>query len=311
MDFVFGPQNNDKTTCLLHLANQFILNNNIKPNNGYILLFTPPHSENPKSNEKSQIKNGYNFVQCFTNYAPQYKDNIDLIKCYILSGFEKSCGLINNFRLISKENKGLKLVLIDDLMNIIRPWIYNILTYQKKSKAKKEEFFIIQNQIIQYFLTQISLLQKSYQIPCFITINIDRSDKINYSKNASGIYNAIFPFVRNCFLFHKLNEENQIDFEEIKLAFNMRTMKIDICEIKQNENDEQREQLFNEFEIKKDKKSKNKIKINELVNDEWIKDSIGDFIECFNKYKIKEMEMEKKKKEEEEASLSQMDNKNS
>ena len=91
----------------------------------------------------------------------------------------------------------------------------------------------------------------------------------------------------------------------------MRTMKIDICEIKQNENDEQREQLFNEFEIKKDKKSKNKIKINELLNDEWIKDSIGDFIECFNKYKIKEMEMEKKKKEEEEASLSQMDNKNS
>ena len=50
MDFLFGSQNIDKTTCLIHLANQFIINNNIKPNNGYILMFTPPHTPIPAEN---------------------------------------------------------------------------------------------------------------------------------------------------------------------------------------------------------------------------------------------------------------------
>ena len=56
MDFLFGPQNIDKTTCLIHLADQFIINNKIKSNNGYILLFTPPNSPVQANNTKTQNK---------------------------------------------------------------------------------------------------------------------------------------------------------------------------------------------------------------------------------------------------------------
>ena len=34
MDFIFGPPEGEKTTYLLHLANQYIIDNNIKPNTG-------------------------------------------------------------------------------------------------------------------------------------------------------------------------------------------------------------------------------------------------------------------------------------
>ena len=103
MDFLFGPQNNDKTTCLLHLANQFILNNNIKPNNGYILLFTPPHSENPKSNEKSQIKNERKVQFEEGKKKLNLKDNI-FMECSVKNGINVKEIFIEAAKLLYKKS---------------------------------------------------------------------------------------------------------------------------------------------------------------------------------------------------------------
>ena len=54
MNFIFGAQNVEKTTCLMHLANEFILNNQINKSNGYLLLFTPPHSKNIENKVKAK-----------------------------------------------------------------------------------------------------------------------------------------------------------------------------------------------------------------------------------------------------------------
>ena len=317
MDFLFGSQNIDKTTCLIHLANQFIINNNIKPNNGYILMFTPPHTPIPAENANTQIKKGYSFTQYFTIYSPQYKDNIDLIKCYSLNNFEKSIYLINNFIQISKENKGLKLILIDDLTSIINLWV-NFIINSQKNRAKPEErqyiekstnILFIYHQVFKFFLTQISNLQRCYQIQCFITINLDPSDRIYFSKNSPRVFNAIFPFIRNCFLFQKSDIENQIDFEEIKLIFNIKTNKIEISDQKQNEqNFDIKDKLLKEYLNKQKKKSGNAMK-NEELNDEWIKNSIGDFIENINEFKKKQIEYMKQKEAEEQNdnSLSQIE----
>ena len=62
MDFLLGPQNIVNTTCLIHLANKFIINNDIKPNNGYILMFTPPHTPIPTEKTNTQSKKGYTFL---------------------------------------------------------------------------------------------------------------------------------------------------------------------------------------------------------------------------------------------------------
>ena len=59
MNFLLGSQYTDKTTCLIHIANQFIINHKINSGNGYILLFTPPHSENPQNIQNTQNKKGY------------------------------------------------------------------------------------------------------------------------------------------------------------------------------------------------------------------------------------------------------------
>lgn len=309
MDFLFGSQSIDKTTCLIHLANKFIVDKDLKPSNGYILLFTPSSLSNPSMKEKKQIKKGYNFVQHFTEYSHHFKKNLDLIKCYTLSSFDKSCDLINNFRLISRENRGLKLILIDDITSIISLWTTEIIN-QRKNRAKKEERTIIESnlnttlifhQIFQYFLTQISLLQKSYKIHCFIAIDLDPFDKIYFSKNASRIFNAIFPFVRSSFFFQK-SEENQIDFEENKLALNKKTNKIELSEYKQNQ------QVF-EFDGKplgdlnddEENKIENKNE-NFSVNKEWLKHTIGDFVENFNDYIIKKLTKEKEENEDKEMS---------
>ena len=308
MNFLFGSQNIDKTTCLIHLANQFIINNNIKPNNGYILMFTPPNSPIPASNANTQNKKGYNFTQYFTIYSPENKDNIDLIKCYSLNNYEKSIFLINNFIQISKESKGLKLILIDDLTSIINLWV-NIIINAQKSRAKPEERQLIENstnilfvyhQIFKFFLSKISSLQKCYQIPCFISINLDPSDRIYFSKNSPRIFNAIFPFIKNCFLFQKSEIENQIDFEEIKLIFNIKTNKIEISELNQSEqNLDIKDKLLKEYLNEKRKKSENVIKKEEL-DDEWIKNTIGDFVENINEFKKKQIEYMKQKIEEEQ-----------
>ena len=317
MDFLFGSQNIDKTTCLIHLANQFIINNNIKPNNGYILMLTPPHTPIQAENANTQIKKGYSFTQYFTIYSPQNKNNIDLIKCYTLNNFEKSIYLINNFIQISKENKGLKLILIDDLTSIINLWV-NVIINSQKSRAKPEEkqfiekstnILFIYHQVFKLFLTKISSLQRCYQIQCFISINLDPSDRIYFSKNSPRVFNAIFPFIRNCFLFQKSDIENQIDFEEIKLVFNLKTNKIEISEQKHNEqNLDIKDKLLNEYLNKQKKKSGNAFK-NEELDDEWIKNSIGDFIENINEFKKKQIEYMKQKEAEEQndTSLSQIE----
>lgn len=306
MDFLFGSQNIDKTTCLIHLANQFIINNNIKKSNGYILLFTPPHSKISDGKGNNQNQKGYNFVQYFTNYSPEYKSNIDLIKCYTLTNFQKSCDLINNFRLISRKNKGLKLILIDDITNIIYPWINTILE-ERKYKAKPEEkakleekdnVYLLFNQVFQYFLSQISLLQSCYQIQCFITINLDHSERQKYFINSPMIFNSIFPFVRNSFFFQKSEEENQIDFEEVKLFFNMKTNKIELSNFEENEQIMDIKDKFLDEHLGSDYKDK---------KNEWIKNTIGDFIEKINEYKRKQIEILKKKQEEEDSSLTQVD----
>ena len=307
MDFLLGPQNIVNTTCLIHLANKFIINNDIKPNNGYILMFTPPHTPIPTEKTNTQSKKGYNFSQYFTIYSPQYKANIDLIKCYTLNNFEKSIYLINNFIQISKENKGLKLILIDDLANIINLWV-NIIINSQKNKAKPEEkksvekgsnILFIYQQVFKFFLSQISSLQRCYQIQCFISINLDKNDNIYFSKNSPRIFNAIFPYIRNCFLLQKSNIENQIDFEEIKLYFNMKTNKIEISNPSQKEPIcDTKDKLLKEF-LNEQGKNFGNIKNKEL-NNEWIKNSIGMFVENFNEFKRKQIEYLKKIKEEEE-----------
>ena len=312
MDFLFGPQNIDKTTCLIHLANQFIINNKIKSNNGYILLFTPPNSPVQANNTKTQNKKEYTFVQNFTKYSPEYLNNIDLIKCYPLSNFEKSCDLINNFILISQKNKGLKLILIDDLTGIIHPWINEIIN-NKKGKAKKEErakidsnknVLLIFQQVFQYFLSQISLLQKCYNAQCLISINLDPSDRIYFSKNSSRIFNVIFPHIRSSFLFQKSEEENQIDFEEVKLELNMKTNKIEFSGFNRNEKiADFRDTFLEEFMDKKEKESKNKIK---ELDEEWIKKVIEDFVEKINEYQKKQIEIVANNKIDEDSSFSQV-----
>ena len=309
MYFLLGSQNIDKTTCLIQLANQFIVNNNISAKNGYILLFTPPHSDTPLNNQ-TQIKKGYNFIQYFTRYAPQYKSNIDLIKCYTLDNFEKSCDLINNFRIISNENKGLKLILIDDITWIINPWVEEVIK-KRKNKVKPEErqaferdknILLIYNQIFQYFLKLISLLQKSYNIDCFITINLDISDRIYFTKNAPRIFNAIFPFIQKTFYFHKSDEEEQIDFEEVKLILNMKTNKIEFCEINQKKDiTDIKDTLLNEYF------ENNNFKINRKY-EEWIINSIGDFVDNMNDFKrkiIERMKQQQEEHEEEDSSFTQ------
>ena len=314
MDFLFGSQSIDKTTCLIHLANQYIDTNKIKSNNGYILLLTPPNSAAPSNNAKSQNKKEYNFVETFTKYSPENINNIDLIKHYPLSNFEKSCDLINNFILISKKNPGLKLILIDDLTGIIHPWINEIIN-NKKGKARKEErskidsnknVLLIFYQVFQYFLSQISLLQKCYKSQCLVSINLDPSDRIYFSKNSSRIFNAIFPFIRSSFLFQKSEEENQIDFEEVKLVLNMKTNKFELCGFNPNDkNVDFRDTFFKELMNKNEKQNKSKIM---ELDGEWIKKAIEDFVEKINEYQKNQIKLNNQGQDEEDSSLTQLDN---
>ena len=227
---------------------------------------------------------------------------MDLIKCYTLNNFEKSCDLINNFRMISNENKGLKLILIDDIISMINPWVNDIIS-KKKEKAKQEEkqsvdnpknIFLIYNQVFQNFLTHISLLQNAYKIQCFITINIDVSDRIYFNQNSPRIFNAIFPFIQSTYYFHKSDEENQIDFEEIKLVLNMKTNKIELTEINQNENNtDLKDTLLEKLFGKKDKS-----KIIKINKNDWIINTIGNFVDTINEFKKKFIEKMKQKEEE-------------
>ena len=309
MNFIFGSQNIEKTTCLIHLANEFILNNKIKQNNGYILLFTPPHLKNTEKNAKAKdVKEiDYNFVQYFTSYSPEYTNNLDLIKCYELTSLEQSCNLLKNFIQISHRNKGLKLILIDDLTNIIHPWVkyyaedkIKSLSREQLKKDKEKIENLIYNQIFQYFLEQISLLQKSYQAQCLVTIQLDQTDRIYYAKYEQKIFNAIFPYARSSFFLQK-SEDNQIDFEEFKLILNGKTNKIELSHDKQNFYII--EQLLKEKLELMNRKYKN----NEFIDNSWVKKSIGSFVESFNVFSKNQIESMKKYQEEEDSSLTQID----
>ena len=309
MNFIFGSQNIEKTTCIIHLANEFILNNKINQSNGYLLLFTPPQSKNTEKNPKAKDEKeiDYNFVQYFTSYSPEYTNNLDLIKCYELTSLEQSCNLLKNFIQISHRNKGLKLILIDDLTNIIHPWVkyyaedkIKSLSREQLKKDKEKIENLIYNQIFQYFLEQISLLQKSYQAQCLVTIQLDQTDRIYYAKYEQKIFNAIFPYARSSFFLQK-SEDNQIDFEEFKLILNGKTNKIELSHDKQNFYII--EQLLKEKLELMNRKYKN----NEFIDNSWVKKSIGSFVESFNVFSKNQIESMKKYQEEEDSSFTQID----
>ena len=333
MDFILGSKETEKQTCLLEMANKYIIDNEINKSNGFILLFTPPHSnqEMREVKDNNQNKKVYNFNQYLTTYMPNSKENLDLIKTYFLKTSSQAFGLIDNFRLISNE-KGVRLVLIDDVTSIINPWVNELLknqllkakqTEEREKITNQDNILLIYNEVFQQFLSKVTALQKDYQIPCFITLNLDISDHMNFRKNSTKIFNAIYPFVRTIHYLSKVQGEDSIIFNELQLRINLRTDKI-FYEIKkeeenknkskENENDYKSEIFFDrclsEYIEKKDKKNKNDK--NEFNYDEWkkyIKDGIGTFVNNINQFLIMKKQMDERKEENEKSSsyYTQMD----
>ena len=176
---------------------------------------------------------------------PNIKENMDLIKGYELKNLSYAFNLIDNFRLLSDKSKGLKLILIDDISNIIEPWINDIINSKKNSTNKDEEkkFYegehymsYIYNEIFQQFLSKITSLQKLYQIQCFISLNINIYDRIDFTQNSPKYFKAIFPFIRTSYYLSKLPNEDLIIFNEFKISLNLRNGKYDY-NIIDNENE--------------------------------------------------------------------------
>lgn len=331
MDFILGANNTEKTTCLIHMANEYIIDNKINANKGYILLFTPPLSDTESTDSINQNKKNYNFYQYFTNYKPQYKENMNLIKCYTLNNFTRAYGLIDNFRLISYKNNGLKLILIDDITTIIHSWVNDAINKQLlKSKPEEKEniknmnnILLLYNEIFQQFLSKIISLQKCYQAKCFISLDINISEHLYFSKNSPRIFNAIFPYIRSAFYLNKIND-NIIVYNELKLYLNSKTNKI-VYEIVDNEeSDENQNQNWDvnknennddkflkekiEKLEKKSKQRKNFTKDGKYMN--WMKKVLNDFVENMNNFNELRKQLEEKKKlnqEEEDSSYTQME----
>lgn len=331
MDFIFGSNETEKTTCLLEMANKFIIENGINSKNGYILLFTPPHylnmnNNNNNPNKNNRNENEYNFIQHLTRYMPNIKDNMDLIKGYELKNVSYAFGLIDNFRLLSYKSKGLKLILIDDLYKIIDLWVNEIIDNKAKSAKNNDEkknsedklyTSYIYYEIFHQFLSKITSLQKFYQIQCFITINLNICDHINYIKISQRIFKAIFPFIRTSYYLSKLPNEDIIIFNEFRISLNLRNEKYEY-NIIENENEEKDNNENNIYENdidyiylkefiekkkKKNKKYKNTIKLDEVNN--WMKNTIREFVNNINKYKIFKKQLEEQKKLEEDSSFTQ------
>ena len=327
MDFIFGSNETEKTTCLLEMANKFIFENGINRKNGYILLFTPPYSQNMNNNNpiiNKKSKKVYNFIQHLTRYMPNIKENMDLIKGYELKNFSYAFSLIDNFRLLSDKSKGLKLILIDDISNIIELWLNDIMdnknNYSNKDKDKKcGQDVYIYYEIFQQFLSKITSLQKCYQIQCFISLNINISDHINFTQNSPKIFRAIFPFIRTSYYLSKLPNDDIINFNEFRLCLNVRNGKYEYNIIDdENEENENNENNIYENDIdyiylkefiekkkKKNKKYKNATPL-EKVN-LWMKNTIGQFVNNINKYKIFKKHLEEQNKQEEDSSYTQYD----
>lgn len=306
MDFILGSKETEKTTCLIEIANKFIIENGINRNNGYILLFTPRYSQHMDITDlninNKNIKN-YHFTQYFTKYMPTAMENMNLIKCYELSTASYAFGLIDNFRLLSEKSKGIKLILIDDITSIINPWINEIIK-NKVNSAKIEERKIIEeqnnilfvyNEIFQQFLSKIISLQKCFQVQCFVSLNINISDHINFAKYSSKIFNAIFPYIRTSYYLSKLSNESKIIFNEFRLTLNARNDKIEYLIISNEEKDNYEKNIdendidyiyLKEFIGKKKKKNqklKNLVSLEKIKN--WIKITIGEFVNNINNYK--------------------------
>ena len=318
MDFILGSKETEKTTCLIEMANKFILENGINRNNGYVLLFTPKHSQNMDINDpniNNKRAKDYHFIQYLTKYMPNSIENMDLIKCYELSSASYAFGLIDNFRLLSEKSKGIKLILIDDITNIINPWINEIMN-NKINSAKSEEMknleesnnniLFIYNEIFQYFLSKIISLQKCFQAQCFVSLNINISDHINFTKYSPKIFNAIFPYIRTSYYLSKLANENKIIFNEFRLALNTRNDKIEYLIIGNEEKDNYDKNidekdndyiLLKEFIDKKKKKNKNlKNAVSLEKVKSWMKFSIGEFVNDINNYKIFKEKLEEQNK---------------
>lgn len=314
MDFIFGPPETEKTTCLLHLANQYIIEKNIKPNSGYILFLTPPHTKIDPKNKDLKNQKGYVFKQYFTCYQPQMKNNMELIKSYKLGNYTRALGLLNNFILISNKVKGLKLILIDDIIRIITPWVKEIIT-QKYNMAKPEEREDIISQdnkylefhkVIQKFLSRVLHLQKSYKCPCFVSINIDKSEDI---KNSTRIFNSIFSFTKSTFYLSQNLDNKNIFYKDVNMYIDSNIDKIEFKVIN-NENDnnfsKRDEQNLAEYINKTENKTK--IKDEDYIDVKymktWMKNTLDRFVEYINDYKEKMDELERQKKLE-ESSLTQ------
>lgn len=325
MDFFFGPKQTEKTTLLLELANKFILENGIKSNNGFILLFTPPQindtitDEDINTNLKQDYKKyakvnknknkEYKFIQHLTRYMPTAKENMELIKGYELSSESYAFGLIDNFISISSKIKGLKLILIDGITNIINNW-FNETIKKYMNSAKNEEkknieksYLFIYNEIFKNFLYKIVCLQKSYQVQCFITIDIDKSDQYNFGKYSPKIFNIILPYVRNSFYLSV--KDDQINFNESKLKINEINDTIEFV-IKNELNETIEDENNIDYIIRKnyiEKKCKNiNNEENYEKNNEWLKKGIDNFIKNINNFKFYLKQMEDQNKIEEESS---------
>ena len=287
MDFIFGPPEAEKTTCLLHLANQYIIDNNIKPNTGYILFLTPPHTEIGPENKELQNQKGYVFKQYFTNYQPQMKNNMDLIK----------------------------LILIDDIIRIITPWVKEIIN-KKYNMAKPEEKeniisqnnkSLIFNDVFQQFLRKIYNVQNCFKCPCFVSININKSEDI---KNSTIIFNSIYPFAKSSFLISQKLDDKSIFYNEANMFIDSKTDKIEFKVIN-NENNNYISKLdetflveyINKTENKIKKKDENYIDLKYMIN--WMKNTLDIFVDCINNYKEKMKNQLEQQKMLEDSSLTQ------
>lgn len=330
MDFIFGSKETEKTTLLLELANKYISENSINYKNGFILLFTPPQTsdsdadlnsnlnkadnQNLKKNKSRHKNNEYKFIQHLTRYIPTAKESIDIIKGYELTSASYAFGLIDNYLFTSSKSRNLKLILIDDITTIINIW-FNEIIKKKMNLAKNEEkksieknFLFMYNEIFQKFLSKIVNLQKTYQTQCFITLNIDISDHINFSKYSPKIFNAIFPFIRTSYYLINSHNDEGIIFHECKLILEGKNDKIDLCIVDkgmQNENNIDYLMRKEYFEKKNKKNKKLKYEINYSKTNEWVKKGIRDFVKNINNYKIYVKKLEEQNKIEEESSCTQ------
>ena len=298
MDFIFSDNDTDNATCLLHLANKYIIENSITKENGFLLLFKPIENES-KVNIKNYVDLGngnYKFKQNFTEYSSN-KENMNLIQTYELKNAYRAKDLIFQFRIFSNNfNKnGLRLILIDNLTNIIFHWfndyVRNDRSFNSTKKNIERKSYMLYEEILGNFLKQILSLQKSYSCQCFVSINYNLFDDNIYYKQI--LFNSIFSFARNIFHLSKNKNNNGIYFQEMKLIPNMKNdiFNYKLIDINNDEDIDMEKEDDDFFGIKKEIKDENAIK--ELKDDKFIPQEksrkimikyLNNFINEYNQY---------------------------